>query len=167
MGSIIKNGFDFVARANGHLLRGLTDDPALKHQLISLSETKSHRDLSVYALTLAAHLIELGELERADAIEQCFAAVTQWQQQGGSFRPALDIAGELNDLARAEKDPIKAKALRGLGQVAATPHVRWHPLVASEYAIAVVNLRHPHDLEQAAQERRFQIDRMTESIYRP
>lgn len=66
----------------------------------------------------------------------------------------------VNGLARGEKDPVKAKVLRAMGQVAATPHVRWHALAASEYAIVIINLMYPDDLDKVKEERGLQIELM-------
>jgi hypothetical protein len=50
-----------------------------------------------------------------------------------------------------------------MGQVAATPHVRWHALVASEYAIVITNLMYPKDFDKVREERELQIKLMKES----
>lgn len=76
------------------------------------------------------------------------------------FQDALEVAGILNSLAWEEKDIIKAKALRALGQVAATPHVRYHPLVASEYVVVIINHMYPKDLDKVREERELQIELM-------
>jgi hypothetical protein len=40
-----------------------------------------------------------------------------------------------------------------MGQVAATPHVRWQALIASDYAVALINLMYPNDLDEVKKER--------------
>ncbi len=160
MGKIIKDGFAFMAYANAGLIRKIDDAPELKTELIALSETKTHRQMASYALLLAERVLALSGLERSEAVEACFAILPKWQAGEARFQEALEVAGRLNDLAREEKNPVRAKALRAMGQVAATPHVRWHPLVASEYAVVLVNLLHPKDLAKAREERGWQIARM-------
>ncbi len=157
MGKIIQNGFDFVARANGHLIRNVDDMAELKHELIALSETKSHRQLAEYALLLAEHVVDTAGLERTGAVAACFDAVAGWLAGQVTVRQALDMAGALNARARDEREPVTCKALRALGQVAATPHVRWHPLVAAEYAVVMINLLSPKDIEAVKRERELQL----------
>ncbi len=157
MGKILKTGFDFMARVNGCLIRKIDDIPKLKEALITLGEEKTHLQMSHYALLLAAHLLEFSGIERSPEIDAAFTVNERWQKREAKFQEGRDAAGVLHDLARAEKDPVKVKVLRAMGQVAATPHVRWHALAASEYAVVVVNLLHPGDMEKVRQEREVQI----------
>ena len=66
----------------------------------------------------------------------------------------------MHRLARMEKDPVKTKVLRVMGQVAATPHVKRHALIASDYAITLVNLLYPHNMDEVKKERFAQIEWM-------
>ena len=162
MGEIIKDGAAFLAYANAGLIRKIDDVPALKRELVALGDAKTHAQLARYALLLAGHLLELGGVERTGAVEACFAVVARWLAGQARVRDALDIAWELNRMAKEEADPVRVKVLRALGQVAAVPHVRWHALVASEYAVVAVNLLYPGDLGRVRQEREWQIARLAE-----
>lgn len=160
MGKIINDGFAFMEYANAGLIRKVDDIPELKHELIALSELKSHVEMSRYALLLAEHILEVSGLERSEAIEACFAVNRKWQAKEVHFQEARNVAGAINDLAREEKDPAKVKALRAMGQIAATPHVRWHALAASEYAVVVINLLYPKDFDKVREKRELQIKLM-------
>lgn len=160
MGKIIQDGRTFLRYANSHLIRKIDDIPALRDTLIDLGEGKTHVEMSQYAVALAGHILERTETARTPVIDACLAINRKWQDKEVRFQDALEIAGQLNRLARGEKDPVRAKVLRALGQVAATPHVRWHALVASEYAVVVVNLLYPGDMERVRMEREWQIARM-------
>ena len=140
MGKIIKDGFEFMSYVNSGLIRKIDDLPELKNQLIMRSESKSPVEMSKYAVLLGEHLLKVSGIERSEAIEECFAVNVKWQNKEVRFQEALKVAGKMNDLARKETNPVKAKVYRAMGQVAATPHVRWHALVASEYAIVIINL---------------------------
>jgi hypothetical protein len=50
-----------------------------------------------------------------------------------------------------------------MGQVAATPHVKWHALIASDYAITLINLMYPKNLDEVRKERELQI-KLMESV---
>ncbi len=142
---------------NSGLIRRTDDIPELKNRLITLSESKTHIELSKYALLLAEHILNISGMERSAVIDACFSVVAKWQDKEARFQDALQVAGMINSLAREEKNPIKAKALRAMGQVAATPHVRWHALAASEYAIVMVNLMYPNNFDKVKEERELQI----------
>ncbi len=160
MGEKIKDGFTFVEYANSRLIRKIDDIPELKHALIELSESKTHREMSQYALLLAEHILHVSGVERCAVIDDCLTVNAKWQNKEAKFQDARDVADIANTLAREEKSPLKTKVLRAMGQVAATPHVRWHALVASEYAVVVINLMYPGDLDKVKEERKLQIELM-------
>ncbi len=160
MGKIIKDGFAFMEYVHSGLIRKIDDIPELKNRLITISEYKTHMEMSKYALLLAEHILNVTGIERSALIEECLAINKKWQDRGVKFQDALRVAGKINSLAREERNLIKAKALRAMGQVAATPHVRWHALVASEFAVVIINLMYPKDLDKVREERELQIELM-------
>ncbi len=160
MGKIVKDGFAFMEYVNSGLIRKIDDIPELKNRLITLSETKTHIEMSKYALLLAEHILNVSGMERFTEIDECFIILTKWQVKKAKFQEALEVAGKLNSLAREEKNQVKVKVLRAMGQIAATPHVRWHPLVASEYAVVMINLMYPNNQDKVKEERELQIELM-------
>lgn len=160
MGKIIKDGFAFMEYVNSGLIRKIDDIPELKNELITLSESKTHIEMSKYTLLLAEHILNVSGTPRSAAIEECFTINTKWQNREVKFQEARNVADKMLQLAREEKDPIKIKFLRLMGQVAATPHVRWHALAASEYAIVIINLMHPKNFNKVKEERELQIEMM-------
>jgi len=152
----IKDGFSYMQTVK--VIRKIDDIPQLKQELIAASEGKSHQAMSKYSLLLAEHILKITEVERSEAIEECFAINQKWQSGEAKFQDARQVAFATNRLAREEKDPLTEKVLRAMGQVAATPHVRWHALVAAEYAVKIINLMYPGDFEKVAEERTLQIE---------
>jgi hypothetical protein len=63
-------------------------------------------------------------------------------------------------MAREENDPVKVKVLRIMAQVANTPHVHRHALIASDYAVSLINLMYQKNLEEVKKERIIQIELM-------
>lgn len=143
------------------LIRKIDDIPELKDKLIDIAETKSHKDMSRYGLLLAEHILEFSGVERDAAIDEGFAINEKWLAGEVTFHDARQVAFMINRHAREEKDPVKVKVLRAMGQVAATPHVRWHALIASDYAVTLVNLLHPGDMDAVREERERQIELLT------
>lgn len=154
----IKDGFSYMNSVK--VIRKIDDIPELKNSLIEISENKSHKEMSKYSLLLAEHILEISKIERSGAIEEGFEINQRWQEGKAKFQEARQVAFMINRLAREEKDPVKVKVLRAMGQVAATPHVRWHALVASDYAITLINVMFPGDLEEVKKEREIQIELM-------
>ncbi len=109
---------------------------------------------------MAEHILEISKLERTGDIAECFEINLKWQDGKVKFQDARNVAFKLNTLAREEKDPVRVKVLRAMGQVAATPHVKWHALIASDYAITLINLMYPKNFEEVRKERKVQIELM-------
>lgn len=152
----IKDGHSYMEIVK--IIRKIDDIPELKDELVEISEKKSHKEMSKYSLLLAEHILEVSKLERSDAIDECFTVNEKWQAGEAKFQDARQVAFMINRLAREEKDPVKEKVLRVMGQVAATPHVKWHALIASEYAITLINLLYPKDFYEVRKEREWQIE---------
>lgn len=144
------------------IIKKIDDIPELKDELIAAFDSKSysHKDISRYSLLLAQHVLDITNIQPGDAINECFDINRKWQEGKAKFQDARDVAFKIHRLAREEKDPIKVKVLRVMGQVAATPHVKRHALIASDYAITLINLMYPNNLEEVRKERKVQIELM-------
>lgn len=141
----------------------LDDAPALREALIAAFDQKTHRAVSGYGLLLADHVLRLAGIPRNETLVQCWQVNRRWQDGAATFQQARDVSGLIHDLARAEKTPAKASTLRVVAQVAAIPHVKRHALIASGYAVKVVNLLHPGDMAAVQEEQALQI-RLMESV---
>lgn len=142
------------------IIKKIDDIPELKEELIAAFDNKSHKDISRYSLLLAQHILDITKLQPCDAIHDCFDINRSWQEGKAKFQEARQVAFMIHRLAREEKDPIRVKVLRVMGQVAATPHVKRHALIASDYAITLINLMYPKNIEEVRKERKSQIELM-------
>jgi hypothetical protein len=142
------------------IIRKIDDIPELKEALIEEFDLKDHRQISQYSLLLAQHVLELTNIQPDDAIRACFEVSERWQEGKAKFQEARNVAFRLHTLAREEKDPVRVKVLRVMGQIAATPHVKRHALIASDYAITLINLMYPKDMDEVRKEREIQIGLM-------
>lgn len=116
MGKIIKDGFTFMEYANSGLIRKIDDIPELKNELITLSKSKTHMEMSKYALLLAEHILNVSGIERSEVIEGCFTIIKKWQDKEAKFQNALEVAATINSLAREEKtNKIKIITSNGAG----------------------------------------------------
>ena len=142
------------------IIKKLDDVPALKEALISVYETKSHKDVSRYSLLLAEHVLSLSGMPINETVDACFSVSRAWQEGTAKFQQARQVAFTLHRLAREETDPVYVLVYRTLGQIAATPHVKRHALVASDYAVKLVNRMFPRDLDKVREIRETQITLM-------
>ncbi len=144
------------------IIKKIDDLPELKEILIEIFETKTHVAISNYSIKYAYHILEITGLEEFDLFEECIEINRLWQQKKVNFQAARQVAFKANRAAKEEKNPLKVKLLRVLGQVAATPHVRRHSLIASDYGITLINLMYPKDMKAVENERLYQIQLMKE-----
>ncbi len=140
-----------------NIVKKLDDIPELKQKLIAVFDTKTHRRISNYSLLLADHILQLTNTPKDETLESCYQVNRRWQDGEAHFQEARDIADQMHILARHETDTIRAKVLRVMGQVAVTPHVKRHALIASDYAVKVVNLLYPGNWDEVRKERELQI----------
>lgn len=105
-------------------------------------------------------MLSLTKVQPCDVINECIDVSRKWQGGKATYQETRQVAAMIPDLAREEKDPVKAKILRIVGQVTLIPHVKRHGLIASEYAITLINLMYPKNLEEVRKEREIQIELM-------
>jgi hypothetical protein len=142
------------------IIKKIDDIPELKDELIVVFDSKSKKDISHYGLLLVQHVLSLTNIEPCNEINECIEVSRSWQEGKATYQETRQAAARIPDLARTEKDPVKAKVLRIVGQVTLIPHVKRHALIASEYAITLINLMYPKDSEEVKKERKIQIELM-------
>ncbi len=144
------------------IIKKLDDIPELKEKLIEEFDKKcyDHKLISKYSLLLGQHILNLSNVERIKEIDDCFSINILWQEGKVRFQAARDVADIVLKLAKDEKDQIKNKVFRVMAQVANTPHVKRHALIASDYAIKLVNIMYPGNFEEVRKERQIQIELM-------
>lgn len=156
----MKNKKESSDMSNVGIIKKIDDIPELKDELIAVFESKLKNDMSRYGLLLIKHVLSLTNVQPCDAINKCIDVSRRWQEGKATYQETRQSAALIPDLARAEKDPVKAKVLRIVGQVTLIPHVKRHALIASEYAITLINLMYPKNLEEVRKERKIQIELM-------
>jgi len=146
------------------IIKKIDDLPELKARLIDAFDLKAqdHHRVSNYSLLLAKHVFDLTGIVPDATMNAALDINLKWQAGLVKFQAARDVAFDLHNLAREEKDPIRVKVYRILAQVAATPHVKRHALIASDYTITLINLMAPQVMDAVRQEREIQIQLMNQ-----
>ncbi len=144
------------------IIKKIDDLPLLKEKLIEAFDeiSSSHKAISEYSLLLAHHILDLTQCPITEEIQAAIDINLKWQAGLVRFQEARNAAFECHRAAREEKDPVKVKVLRIMAQVAATPHVKRHALIASDYAVTLINLMYPKDMDAVKDERETQITLM-------
>ena len=140
----------------------IADDTELRKELDSEYEISSQVKLCKYALLLAAHILELINYPDMDndTIKEGFFINEQWQKGNVRMHDVRQIGFKIHQMAKASEDDIICTALRVVGQAVATAHMKEHAMVASDYAVKVINLVHPNNMDEVKKERLWQINHL-------
>lgn len=141
----------------------ISDDTELRAILDAEYEASSQIKLCKYALLLAKHILELVQYEdRSNAvIQEGFLINEEWQQGNARMHEVRQAGFKIHQVAKTCDDLLLQTAFRVVGQSVATAHMKEHAMVASDYAIKVINIKFPAALDAVKQERQWQIDTMT------
>lgn len=138
----------------------ISDAAELRTILDDAYEQASQIKLCKYALLLAAHILTMIEYDGMDnpIIKDGYAVNESWQMGKARMHDVRQAGFQIHQLAKQAQDIVTQTALRVVGQAVATGHMREHAMVASDYAIKVINLRFPNDDNAVRQERLWQIE---------
>lgn len=142
----------------------IVDDTELRKELDSEYEISSQVKLCKYALSLATHILELiryTDMNNA-TIKEGFFINEQWQKGNARMHDVRQIDFKIHQMAKASEDDVTRTALRAVGQAVATGHMKEHAMVASDYAVKVINLLYPNDMYAVKNERLWQINCLKE-----
>lgn len=138
----------------------ILDDVALRTVLDGKYETASQIKMCKYALALAKHILEVVQYEDIDnvIIQDGFKTNKEWQRGNARMHDVRQVGFRIHQLAKECNNLLIQSALRVVGQAVATGHMKEHAMVASDYAVKVINIKYPNDLKAVQQERKWQID---------
>lgn len=140
------------------LVGKIDDIPELKNEFISIYDTKSHKELVQFCLLLGQHILEVTGFNPCDEIKASFEAMKKWIDGKVNYHEARNLSLEISRIAKAENDLIKVRFLRTMAQIAASPHVKYHGLWATDFAVTLTNRMYPDNMEKVRIERRKQIE---------
>ncbi|KLU61171.1 hypothetical protein CEB3_c23910 [Peptococcaceae bacterium CEB3] len=140
----------------------INDAVELREQLDHIYENKSQMELAQWAINLAKHILSLVgyDYENESIIIDGFATNEKWQIGEARMHDVRQAGFKVHRLAKETTDVILQAALRVVGQAIGTGHMREHAMVASDYAVKVINLKFPADMEAVKSEREWQIRAM-------
>lgn len=140
----------------------IADDAVLRNVLDAEYEVSSQIKLCKYALLLATHILTMVGYPDIDneVINEGYLTNQKWQEGNARMYDVRQAGFKIHEMAKACENIVMQTALRVLGQAVATGHMREHAMVASDYAIKVVNLLSPNDMDAVKRERKWQIEHL-------
>lgn len=146
----------------------IEDNAELRRELYLLYDRATQVLLAKWALELSKHILDLTGHKYAgdEAILRGFSTNEAWQRGQARMHDVRQAGFKIHALARGCEDDLSKTALRVVGQSVGTGHMREHAMVASDYAVKVINLMHPHDKNAVVQERRWQIELLKRYLHK-
>lgn len=140
----------------------IADDAVLRNVLDAEYEVSSQIKLCKYALLLAAHILTMVGYPDIDnaVINEGYSTNQKWQEGNARMYDVRQAGFKIHEMAKACENTVMQTALRVVGQAVATGHMKEHAMVASDYAIKVVNLLTPNDMDAVKRERKWQIEHL-------
>jgi hypothetical protein len=136
----------------------IEDVPALRDAFIAVYDMKAKEDAVRFGLLYGKHIVAVAGVEPCGEIAATFAAMQRWLDGKANYHEARNIAfGDLYRLAREENDIVKLKFYKTMAQIACIPHVKYHALWATDFAVTLINAMHPGNLDEVKKERETQI----------
>lgn len=138
----------------------IVDNIELRKTLDDEYEKSTQIKLCKYALLLATHILTIIDYDDMNnpIITEGYAINENWQKGTARMHDVRKAGFQIHQLAKTAQDIVIQTSLRVVGQAVATGHMREHAMVASDYAIKVINLLFSNDINAVKQERLWQID---------
>lgn len=141
----------------------IDDIPELRSEFITIYDTKSHKEMVRFCLALGQHILDMTGFKPCNEIIASFDVMQKWIDGKVNYHEARNLSFEISRIARTEKDQIKVRFLRTMAQIAASPHVKYHGLWATDFAITLINRRYPGNMDKVRIERMKQLELLKNS----
>ena len=136
----------------------INDISELRNEFIVIYDTKSHKQMVQFCLALGYHILKVTDFKPDDSIAASFVAMQKWIDDKVNYHEARNLSFEIGRLAKNENDHIKARYFRTMAQIAASPHVKYHSLWATDFAVTLINRIYPGNFDEVIKERKTQIE---------
>lgn len=144
----------------------IIDDTELRNELDRQYEKSTQVQLCKYALILANHVLEMINFPDLDneIIKEGFSINEKWQKGHARMHDVRQISFKIHQMAKSSDDIIICTGLRVVAHAVAASHMKEHAMVASDYAVKVINLLYPDNMDEIIKERLWQIHHLKESM---
>ena len=137
----------------------IADDEALRQQFIAVYDVKTHQQVVHFCRAYGHRLHELTShtFPYSSDIADAYAGMEQWLAGEANYHAARNASFRIGRQARYTTDRTVERFLRTMAQLMASPHVTYHGLWASDFAITLINTMYPNDEAAVRNERIAQI----------
>ena len=142
----------------------IIDSDELRNELEKVYSSLNQVVLAKWSLELAKHIIHLTNFDanQYPEIQEGFEINELWQIGKARMYDVRQISFKIHRIAKEQSDELSRTMFRVIGHAIASAHMKEHSLVASDYAIKVVNLLHINNLKKVKEERIWQVEKLKE-----
>ncbi|MDR0436333.1 MAG: hypothetical protein LBH11_06195 [Propionibacteriaceae bacterium] len=135
----------------------IDDIPKLRDEFIAIFDEKSKEDAVIFGLLYGRRLLDITGVPPCKEITDSFIAMRRWLEGKTSYHEARNIPfSSLCRSVRKENDALKLRLYQTMAQISCIPHVKFHALWASDFAVALVNRLYPNNMAEVRKERKAQ-----------
>lgn len=138
----------------------ILDNSELRTKLLDIVQITSQKNLVYWAVECTKHILPLSTEKIKNIVILGFDSIELWEKQKYTTHQIRQIGFKIHKEARECKSEITKNILRTLGQTIGVCHMKEHAIVASDYAIKVVQLSLDDDFDKITEEREWQINRL-------
>ena len=152
-----KNEMDIYAYQRP--LGRIADDEKLRNRFIEIYDAKTHQQIVQFCRDYGRHLHDVAGFPypyHAD-IADADAGMRRWLAGEANYHEARNCSFRIGRLAKETTDPVTVRFLRTMAQITASPHVKYHGLWATDFAVTLINTQKPGDMAAVRAEREHQI----------
>lgn len=144
----------------------IDDAVELRQKLDGIYDTASQTILAKWSILLAKHIMDIAGFANAEneTILNGFDVNEAWQNGQARMHDVRQAGFKIHALSKATEDVLHIAILRVIGQAVGTGHMREHAMVASDYAVKVVNILQPDNKEAVIAEREWQITTLVKCL---
>lgn len=137
----------------------IEDNSKLRMKIDELYKKTNQVELAKWSLIIAKHILDMAGMDyhSAEEIVNGFEINEMWQVGKARMHDIRQAAFQIHKLARESSSEINKTALRVAGHAVASGHMKEHAMVASDYAIKVINMLYTNDFDAVTKEREWQL----------
>ncbi len=138
----------------------IVDNDEIRSKIDKIYEEQNQVLLAKWALEIAKHMIKITNLDASNypEIHDGFIMNELWQKNQARRFDVRQIGFQIHKIAREQKDEVIKNVFRVIGQAVGSGHMKEHSLVASDYAIKVINLMFSNNMDKVNEERNWQLN---------
>lgn len=145
----------------------IIDNTELREEIEKNADLISQVNLAKWAIGIAKLMLPYLEKEFPDSerITNGFETNELWQKGKATVHQVRQSGFKVHEVARECKGETAKAAARTVGQAVGVGHMRGHAMMATDYAVKVINLAFNNDITRVTEEREWQLNELNKYIH--